>query len=60
MSNFNKGIIIIMLYSALMIFIGMAIGETVALDSSEMELTNLSIERTKLSIKILNLELLEQ
>lgn len=60
MSNFNKGILIIIFYSTLMIFIGMAIGEQVALDSSEVELTDLSIERTELEIKILNLELLEQ
>ena len=43
-------------WSLLMVFIGMAIGEIVTLDSSEMELTNLSIERTKLEIKILKAE----
>lgn len=51
-----KLVTLLTLWSVLMLFVGMAIGELVALDSSEMELTNLSIERTKLEIKILKAE----
>jgi len=38
-------------WSGLMLFIGLAVGEQVALDSSEKEITELSIELTKLEIK---------
>jgi len=60
MNRNMKLITLLTLWSVLFLFIGMAIGQKLALDSSEMELTNLSIERTKLNIKILNHELLEQ
>ena len=56
MNRKMKLIFILTCWSLLMLFVGMAIGEQVTLDSSKMELTNLSIERTKLEIKILKAE----
>ena len=46
-------------WTLLILIIGMAIGEKSAVNSAEQELISLSIQKTKLSIKLLNAELLE-
>ena len=54
MSDNMKAILGVTCWSLLILIIGMTLGQKSNASSSEQELINLSIKKTKLSIKLLN------
>ena len=54
MSDNMKAILGVTCWSLLILIIGMTLGQKSTTRSSEQELINLSIKKTKLSIKLLN------